>query len=573
MKLISASILVLLSIGVLPDYSNALQKTNAIEDPLQIEPVKQTLLFQQNQIGHAKLYFNLPKGYHGYVDSLKFQITNLKEANVQDFELSPTVDFFDKFSNKHKKGFTNRSELTLKILFSSKPKNEQGQLNLQITYQACTDTFCLLPKKKNIEIPYAYALTQNQNNWFDSVKEKNIMIQLLLIFMAGILTSLTPCIFPMIPITLSVLGTRTLNQTRKKSFFLSLIYVFGIAVTYSIFGFIAAKTGSLFGSALTKPWVVLAMAAIFYSMAISMFGFFDVQIPAFVQTRLNKIKFAHGYFGAFLYGLIAGVVASPCIGPVLVGILAHVARLSNPAFGILFLFTYALGMGVLFIVLGSSSHLLNKIPKAGPWMNMTKFIFGISMIGLALFYIHSVFSERVFLGFVCASVILVTSVYGAFDNIKKVHGIKKIRKWVMVALFCLAFGIMFKVLFADWATNAKQVDTLFKPYSEIKLEEALAKGQPVIIDFFAEWCIACKELDKYTYADNEVKSKLIGFLLMKVDATTENDEVLKVLNRFKIIGMPTVIFYNSKGQMRPDLTLTGFEPPEDFLKRINSLEN
>lgn len=544
------------------------------KNPLKVEQVHQTLLFQNNQPARVVVALELPKGYHGYEDSLKIRSSNFPSAFIGNIRLSPIVQFFDKFSKQNRNGFTEKSELTFELSFTTPPDLPKGNVEFEIQYQACTDEFCLLPQKKTFSVPYAFMAASSKNDW-SNFKDKNLFVVFLIVFIGGILTSLTPCIFPMIPITLSVLGARAAGRSRKRSFLISLVYVLGISITYSVLGFLAAKTGTLFGSMLSKPPVVLTVAFIFYAMALSFFGVYEVQIPLSVQNRLNKFKFNQGFGGAFFYGLIAGLVASPCIGPVLVSILAYVAQSGNPVLGMLLLFVYALGMGVLFIVLGTFTHVLNKLPKAGPWMDLTKFIFGISLVAVALYYIHGAFPQRVFWGFVAFSLVLVSYLHGALDDVKVLTPRLKIRKWVAAAFFIIGFALSFRVLFTSWdmKMNSMEQNSLFRKYSEIELEKALAQGQPVIIDFFADWCAACHELDKFTFSDPTVKSRMEKYLLLKVDATTENDEISRILSKFEVVGLPTVLFYDSKGILRKDLTLTGFESAGEFLKRLEPMNN
>ncbi len=544
------------------------------KNPLKIEQVHQTILAKVDQPVRVILYTELPPKYHGYLDTVTVRPLNMPESKVNNLSISPVIQFYDKFSKKERTGFVGKSELKFDVVFSPIPKMAKGTLEFELKYQACTDEFCLLPQTKTFVVPYASLSVdvENRASIFD-FKNKNTFLIFLIVFVGGLLTSLTPCIFPMIPITLSILGARASGRTKKKSFLISLVYVFGISVTYSTLGYLAAKTGTLFGSTLNKPSVVLGIAFIFYTMALSFFGVFEVQIPLVLQNRLNKFKFNQGFVGAFFYGLVAGLVASPCVGPVLVSILAYVAQSGNPALGMLLLFTYAFGMGMLFIVLGTFTHVLNKIPKSGPWMETVKFIFGVSLISVALYYIHGAFPQRVFWGFVAFSLILISSLHGALDDIKTLSPRLKLRKWFMASFFVLGFALGSKVLFTQW--NDKKTDSdqymLFRKFSEVELEKALARGQPVVIDFFADWCAACHELDKFTFSDPTVKAQLQKYLLLKVDATAENDEISQILTKFRVVGLPTVIFYDSKGVWRKELTLTGFESAEDFLKRLEKL--
>lgn len=388
------------------------------------------------------------------------------------------------------------------------------------------------------------------------------------IFFAGFLTSLTPCIFPMIPITLSVLGAQSLNQNKLKSFLISIIYVHGIATTYSILGLLAAKSGALFGSYLSNPWVVGFIALIFVFMGLSFYGLFHIQVPHFLRSKLGSRNFQKNYLGAYLSGLVAGIVASPCVGPVLVALLAHVAKSQNLALGFLYLFTYAMGLGLIFIVLGTFSNLLNKIPKSGPWMNSVKFIFGSTLILMSAYYLKPVLKAEFFHIYLGLLLILISGVNGLFET--KRHKFFYIKKNIMLIIFILGSGLTLKG-FLETPSPTTPKSSQWVPYSEDVLETA--KGHKIVmIDFWAEWCEACHTLEKQTFSDPQVKAILDDFLLVKVDATHDTEPVSSILTKYDVTGLPYILFIEKDGTIRTDLTLTGYEPPSAFLKRLQNLQ-
>jgi len=396
----------------------------------------------------------------------------------------------------------------------------------------------------------------------------------------------------MIPITLDVLGARTKGQSKLKSFSLSFTYVLGIALTYSILGVTAAKTGALFGSALSNVYVVTAIALLFVTMGLSMYGLFELQVPAFLRDKVGTAKTGSGYGGAFMTGLIAGVVASPCVGPVLVSVLAYIARTQDIFLGFALLFTFAMGMGVLFMVLGTSSAMISKVPKAGNWMELVKFAFGTIMVGMALYYIKPLYPAWLFNTLVGIAAILIASAYGAFEPNEKLESAGRMRKGAMLATFVIGLvfatsglleragvPLMSGAFIAQGggaaggnstgsALNTVKLD--WKPFSTAALEEATRAKKPVIIDFFAEWCGACKELEHLTFPDPRIRSLSEKFVLLKVDATEESPELDKLKKQYTVMGLPTMIFYDIAGQVRSDLTLTGFENADAFLKRMTS---
>lgn len=508
-----------LSFSLLSSFANAVE---AVKDPLRVEAPAPVQL-KVNAENEIQLNLSLPEGYYAYYESFKFKVLEPESGiEIKKFRFSPLIEFFDKFSKQHKRGIKESSELSLEFNVKDIPR----VFNLQITYQACSEEFCLLPTNKIVSIPLLgveppQKITLAQS--FSDISVEDLIVQgsllaFLFIFFAGVLTSFTPCIFPMIPITLSILGSQTIGKSRWKGFVISVIYVHGIATTYSLLGLAAAKTGTLFGSYLSSPYVVSAIALLFIAMALSMFGLYEIQIPVFIRTRIGNKKISQGYVGAYLSGLVAGIVASPCVGPVLIALLTYVAQTQKAILGFFLLFTYAMGLGLIFILLGTFSQLLSKLPKTGPWMIKVKKGFGVILILMGFYYVWPVLKPYV--------------------TPPSAESTSKFSGWTM--------------------------------YSEKIVNEAVNK-QPVIIDFYADWCAACKELEKFTFGNLEVKREMKDALLLKVDATTENDQVTPVLEKYGVIGLPTIIFIERDGTIRKDLTLTGYEPPLDFIKRLKKL--
>jgi thiol:disulfide interchange protein DsbD len=502
------------------DFANATVPT---KDPLDVKATSSVSILA-NTLTPVHFDFSLPPGYHVYFNSIKFELEDSGTGiEIQNFEIKPLIEFFDKFSKQNKTGIKERGEITLNIYSKMSLVND---VKIKMGYQACSEDFCLLPTKKLIEIPIVNKAPPSMS-LFDSLSgisvedliNKGSFLTFLFIFFAGVLTSFTPCIFPMIPITLSILGSQTIGKSRWKGFVISLLYVHGIATTYSLLGLIAAKTGTLFGSYLSSPIVVSAIAILFFAMALSMFGLFEIQVPVFIRSKLGNKKISQGYVDAYITGLIAGVVASPCVGPVLVALLTFVAQSQKALLGFFLLFTYAMGLGLIFILMGTFSQLISKLPRSGPWMVRIKKLFGVILIVMGFYYLYPIFKNH-------------------FVQIPA--PVEKPMEWSV--------------------------------YSESKIESAKNK-QVVIIDFAAEWCGACHELDKFTFGNLEVKRKIANAVLLKVDATTETSEVSALLKKYDIVGLPTVLMIEKDGTIRKDLTLTGFEPPLDFIKRVEHLNS
>ncbi|MCJ8276143.1 MAG: thioredoxin family protein, partial [Bdellovibrionales bacterium] len=245
-------------------------------------------------------------------------------------------------------------------------------------------------------------------------------------------------------------------------------------------------------------------------------GLFELQPPAFIRNRLTNADTGKGFAGAFVSGLLAGVIASPCVGPVLVGVLAYIAQTQNSALGFALLFTFAMGFGMLFIALGTFSQFANRLPRSGGWMNKVKYLLALVLFGMSFYYAWPLVKKAI--------------PQSAQTQVKK--------------------GV-------QW--------TKFDPKI---VEQAKIDGKPVIIDFFADWCVACVEMDQFTFSQKSVSDQSKEFVMLKIDATTPFDELNDWQQKYKVYGLPTMIFINAKGEVREDLTLTGFEEAPEFLERM-----
>jgi thiol:disulfide interchange protein DsbD len=396
----------------------------------------------------------------------------------------------------------------------------------------------------------------------DELLKSSLLLSFLSVFIAGILTSFTPCIFPMLPITISILGYHADKNSRFKNFSRSLAYVLGIALTYSTLGVVAALTGSLFGSMLTNKYVLALLVMLFLSMALSMWGVFEIQAPAFIRNRFGVGK-SHSLLGAFVMGLVAGIVASPCVGPVLVSILTYVSTTKNAVLGFSLLFTFALGLGLIFIVIGLFSSALKLLPKSGAWMNRIKFVLGAGMWGAALYYTQFLIPQRAWIFAVAASFIGFAVWKGAFNFKAR----RFVQQSILLAVFIFSSAVAVTIVFTpQYLTTSlykvdyqnKESENIWLPYSEDVLMQAQKEGRPVLIDFYADWCGACHELDDKTYATDEFKQISKLFTLVKFNATEDNEDIQRVLKKYDVKGLPTVLFINRNGNLLKELAFTQF---------------
>lgn len=574
----------------------------AEESEINTKPLKAsagTVNVGKNQVNSTSIQLSLASPYRAYKDKFKLKVLSPEGIDVRNITITPIVSFMDPVTKKEKMGLKGEGRL-LAELHASQNLKEVSEIVFEISYQACTDQHCLFPTKYELKAPLVISgasmvegpteIKKPSAFSFDSALQRGLFFTFGFVFLAGILTSFTPCIFPMIPITLSIIGASQMrhmpgsddaikSHSRWRGFSLSVAYVLGIAITYALLGVIAAKTGALFGSALSNIWVVSAIALVFIAMGLSMYGLYEIQIPSFIRNKLSSKKTDPGFVGAFVAGLIAGVVASPCVGPVLVGLLAHVSQTQDAVMGFSLLFTFAIGMGLLLIAVGTFSSLSRKLPRSGPWMEFVKFIFGSAMIGMALYYLDPITPQPYFDFLVAITCILISSYFGAFEANEKLHNaFARLRKGSMLALFAIGIAFILRgVAFSSkinmpTVTGQSESQSLWSDYSDESFEAALAAGRPIIIDFWADWCAACKELERFTFSDPLVQAELKNFALFRLDMTIETERTAKYKDKFRILGLPTILFYND-GELRSDLTLTGFESKGDFTKRLQKVLN
>lgn len=409
-----------------------------------------------------------------------------------------------------------------------------------------------------------------------------------LVLFAGLLTALSPCVYPLIPITLGILGTRKYHD-HWHGFLISATYVLGIVVLYTALGTIFASLGWVMGGVFQSPWVMGGIIILFILLALEMFGAYEIRLPASLSNQLTHVG-GRGYKGAFLMGLVAGLIAAPCTGPVSAFILTMIARNQNVALGSALMAIYALGLGLPFLLLGSFSAAISKMPKSGPWMETVKSFFGLAMFVGALYYLQLMWPEfkeilaplGVWDPYLALILIIVGLLLGAlhftfkdshpFEKFKKGLGILSLTYGILISLSCLEV--------IEQKANHPTSNLIWNVINETdgeavaKFDAILASRKPcqrVLVDFYADWCIACKELDHNTWPDPAVQTILKDFLLIKVDATHDTPSLNKLQQHFGVVGLPLIRFYGSDGKLDEKLIIPGFIGPEIFLGELGNL--
>ncbi len=422
----------------------------------------------------------------------------------------------------------------------------------------------------------------------------NLLVAVALVLVGGLLTALSPCVYPLIPITLSILGARQAGSPFK-GFLLAATYVSGMVALYTTLGVSFAWFGALAGSALQSPLITIGVALFCVVMAASMFGAFELVLPSSLQTRLSQAG-GGGFRGAFIMGLVAGIIAAPCTGPVLSFILTLIARERDLVKGATLMFFYALGMGLPFLVLGTFSQAIARMPKSGKWMETIKSIFGLLMLGAGLYYIQigiprvaDVLAPLGQHGLWLGPLLLVCGVaIGALRlSFKFSTTPEKARKGIGVAI--ATTGLLAFLAWTNAPAAAPPSSTVQQEIAWLRLgtedsalatfDAALAQARrdckPMMIDFGADWCIACKELDKLTYVDPRVQAEARRFVNVKIDATSETPALNALQSRYGVVGLPTVVFLSSAGlrsaHAPPVEPLTGFLKADDYLEKMKQV--
>ena len=380
------------------------------------------------------------------------------------------------------------------------------------------------------------------------------------VFFLGLGLNLTPCVYPMLSITISLFRGSE-GEPHGRAFFKALSYVFGMVTMYSVLGLAAAMTGSFFGEWLQNFWVQLATGLVVTGLALSMLGLYQFRLPSWLMpSRQGAAKANHLSF--FISGLLVGIIAAPCMGPAVLTLLTFVSAEQNLVFGFLLFFIMALGLGLPYLVLGTFSGLLKKMPKSGAWLVWFERLTGVVLLSFGIFYVAIAFRWPFLKGIVPASLVLGGFYLGWIE--RSAQNAKKFRLFQRIlGTLAVVIGLFFFM--------TPQGGVVWEKYHIGILDEARGAGQPVALDFYADWCIPCHELDQFTYSDPQVIALLKDFRRIKVDTTSvDRDEIREVVRRFDVFGVPTIVFLDAEGQEVTNLRMNGFVPAEEFVNSVRA---
>ena len=534
--------------------------------------------------------WSIAEGYYLYQEKISVKL-NQEETSSFDmptFSISPE-DYNDPYF-----GLMKIFKKPVQAIFKASHPPLKAEDVVEIVYQGCTAGFCYPPEVKEIKVadlPIAQiantektsenstALSTQPKAEQDRLAESlfNSKYAVFGFFLLGLGLAFTPCVLPMLPLLSAIVIGQNQRPNMWRAFALSFVYVQGMALTYTLLGLIVAAIGLPFQVALQHPYVMIGLSIIFVLLALSMFGVFTLQLPSSLQTKLSLLsqqQKAGAFGGVFLMGMIAGLVASPCTSAPLSGALLYVAQSGDLLTGAITLYLLALGMGVPLILITLFG---NKIlPKSGMWMETVKKLFGFVMLALPVFLISRILPDE-WTPRLWAMLSTAFFIWFAFQMPKNGTG------WVFRILFLVAAMISVKPL-QTWVWGENSIpsavenkvlsDVEFKKVkSEAELQQALSENNKslVMLDLYADWCVACKEFEKETFSDPSVQKAFGDMLLLQVDMTKNSEENRALMTKYKVLGLPTILFFNRDGKEIEGSRVNGFMPPVEFLQWIEKI--
>ena len=574
-------------------YSFSLDFENRVLEPEEAFKVN----FVQNE-DSLVIKLELGKDIYLYDDKLQINITKPKKVELlKELELPKPV-IYDDF-------IVHFDDLNINISYSLlKSKLDSNKYEIEFKFQGCSKAgLCYAPmsektiidlnnvvvqtlednSNKRDEKPVLKEVLENENlSETDSIatvlKDSSTILVLATFFGFGLLLAFTPCVFPMIPILSSIIVKASQNESMsaKKGFLMSFVYVLAMSFAYSLAGVIAGIFGANLQASLQNPYVLVVFALIFIALAFSMFGYFEIRLPASLQTKINKTtdgKEKQGMLGIAIMGFLSALIVGPCVAPPLAGALVYIGQTGDALLGGLALFVMSLGMGVPLLLIGAGAG--KFMPKPGGWMEGVTKIFGIIMLGVAIWLIERVINPSITI-YLWAFLFLGTGIYLKIYT----HLISELIRLVITII-----GVILLVGAISGATNvlkplekftnnksfAKEDELKFIKIKNIKeLEDAILKSsKPIMLDFWATWCVSCKELDEITFKNDEVIKRLQNFTLLKVDVTQNSDDDKAIQKRFGIVGPPALIFWDENKQEVKSAKIVGYKNPKEFLEVLD----
>ncbi len=558
----------------------------------------------QAKNGYIEARWDIEEGYYLYRDKFAFKVTSGEGVTLSEHISPPGKKKTDEAFGDIEAYY---DAVVIKIPYT-RAVNERSAIEMEVKYQGCADAgFCYPPLTKTFPItlpkfdtpaaPIAMSAPQTgedtfvteQDRFAQSLASDNIFWIIAAFYGVGLLLAFTPCVFPMIPILSSIVVGQG-NTSTRQAFFLSLSYVLAMAMTYTVIGIFAGLSGANLQAAFQNPWVLGVFSLVFVALSLSMFGFYDLQLPSGLQNKLAQLsnnQKGGTLIGAGIMGFLSALIVGPCVAAPLAGALIYISQTGDGALGGIALFALSMGMGTPLLLIGTSAG--KFLPKAGGWMTAVKAVFGVMLLAVAIWMLERVLPPAVTL-FLWAVLAIMSAIYlGAIRRLEpEADGWQKL--WQGTGVVLLAYGLLLLVgaasggndplqplskfsLAQSTASSSNQQKLAFKyvkGLEEINAEVAIANaaGKPVMLDFYADWCVSCKEMEKYTFSDGNVQATLSNVVLLKTDVTENDDVDSAMMKHFGVFGPPAILFFDTNGQERKQHRVVGYMKADAFNTHI-----
>lgn len=545
--------------------------------------------------------WHIADGYYLYREKFKFELENSPGVTLGEIE-PPHGDPKEDEAFGRVEVFHGQVAFDLPLLRDSAAP---ATIHLKARFQGCADRgVCYPPMKQTVTLelpaagpaaakPAATAAPAEQDRVAQALRGDSWWLTVVSFLGFGLLLSFTPCCFPMIPILSGLIVGHGHHLTTRRAFGLSLVYVLTSALTYTLFGVLAGLSGANLQNWFQQTWVLVIFALLFVALALSMFGFYELQLPSAIQTRLDRAsrhQKSGSAAGAAVMGVLSTLIVGPCVAAPLAGALIYIGQTGDAALGGIALFSMGFGAGLPLLAIGASAGKL--LPKAGHWMHTTKAVFGVGLLAVAVWLLERVLPSALSMA-AWALLLIVPSVFmGALDHLPPdVSGWRRL--WKGLGLVMLTYGILLLIGVASdsrdplqplraltpgnaQAAGPAQQALPFQKVTSLaqlndKLAEAKAQGRPVMLDYYADWCISCKEMDRYTFADPRVRQALGNTLLLQADVTASTDDSAALLKRYNLVGPPATLFFGLDGQEKATSRVIGYMEAERFLQHLKQV--
>ncbi|OKP01638.1 protein-disulfide reductase DsbD [Xenorhabdus eapokensis] len=565
MKRILMLFLLFSGIALSPDKASALFEQAGKSLYL---PADQAFVFDfQQQENKLTLNWDIKPGYYLY--RKQFNIIPNQEVSLGKITYAKGAGHEDEFFGKTEVYFQS-ARIDIPILSAT----NNGAL--QVTYQGCAEAgYCYPPETLNVPLQAVTTSALSGNETAIPSESHDVPFSPLWALLIGIGIAFTPCILPMYPLISSIILGQKRPESLKRIFWLAMSYVQGMALTYTVLGLVVAAAGLQFQAALQNPYILVGLSALFILLALSMFGLYTLQLPSSLQTRLvdwSNQQQSGSYIGVFVMGALAGLIASPCTTAPLSAILLYIAQSGNTLVGGLTLYLYALGMGLPLIAVTLFGHKL--LPRSGPWMQYVKEAFGFIILALPAFLLERVLGDT--WGIILWSLLAVSFLSWAFAlTLNSKNGWVRTLQVILLALALIASRPLQDWVWGNSVSEQQKATLQFQQISDWQeLSQILAENhhRPIMLDLYADWCVACKEFEKYTFSDPQVQAQLNQFLLLQANITNNTPKQKELLQKLRVLGLPTILFFD-KGKELTGSRVNGFMNAQRFNQHVQQLQH